>query len=136
MRRSFLLLIAALLLVACPAFSQSTDAAVDSAHQWLAQVDAEKYAASWDSAARFFKKSVSKEQWTKMLQASRAPLGQLVSRRLISATYTTTLPRAPDGQYVVIQFSSSFDQKNSAVETVTPMLDQDGQWRVSGYFIK
>ena len=23
-----------------------------------------------------------------------------------------------------------------AVETITPMLDPDGQWRVSGYFIK
>ncbi|MGA9534411.1 MAG: DUF4019 domain-containing protein [Desulfobacterales bacterium] len=26
--------------------------------------------------------------------------------------------------------------KTSAVETITPMLDKDGQWRVSGYYIK
>jgi hypothetical protein len=26
--------------------------------------------------------------------------------------------------------------KRSAVETITPMRDPDGQWRVSGYFIK
>jgi hypothetical protein len=37
---------------------------------------------------------------------------------------------------VVVQFTSSFTNKNGAVETVTPMLDQDGKWKVSGYFIK
>lgn len=58
------------------------------------------------------------------------------SRKLKSATYTKTLPGAPDGEYVVIQYDSSFVNKKSAVETVTPMLDKDGKWRVSGYFIR
>jgi hypothetical protein len=47
-----------------------------------------------------------------------------------------SLPGAPDGEYVVIQFATSFENKKSAIETVTPMLDSDGEWRVSGYFIK
>ena len=29
-----------------------------------------------------------------------------------------------------------FEKKASAVETITPMLDPDGVWRVSGYFIR
>jgi ribosomal protein S17E len=37
---------------------------------------------------------------------------------------------------VIIQYDSSFENKKSAVETVTPMLDKDGKWRVSGYYIK
>jgi hypothetical protein len=56
-------------------------------------------------------------------------------RSLKSKTYATSLPGAPDGKYVVIQFSSSFKNKADATETVTPMLDKDGQWRVSGYYI-
>ena len=48
----------------------------------------------------------------------------------------TSLPGAPDGEYVVIQFEASFGNKRASVETVTPMLDKDGQWRVSGYYIK
>jgi hypothetical protein len=43
---------------------------------------------------------------------------------------------APDGEYVVIQFEASFENKKSAIETVTPMLDKDGNWRVSGYYVK
>ena len=58
------------------------------------------------------------------------------SRELLSAQHMTSLPGAPDGDYVVIQFKTSFANKKSAVETVTPMLEKDGVWRVSGYFIK
>jgi hypothetical protein len=50
--------------------------------------------------------------------------------------YKTSLPGAPDGEYVVIQFGTSFENKKTAIETVTPMLDKDGKWRVSGYYIK
>ena len=43
---------------------------------------------------------------------------------------------APDGEYVVIQFATSFENKKTALEKVTPMMDKDGKWRVSGYSIK
>jgi hypothetical protein len=70
------------------------------------------------------------------VQGVRDPLGKMRSRKVKSATYKTSLPGAPDGEYVVIQYDSSFEHKQAAVETVTPMLDKDGKWRVSGYFIK
>jgi hypothetical protein len=68
--------------------------------------------------------------------SARKPLGALVSRKLKSAQYATSLPGAPDGQYVVIQYDTVFQNKSAAVETVTPMLDKDGHWRVSGYYIR
>jgi hypothetical protein len=37
---------------------------------------------------------------------------------------------------VSIQYETVFEKKPSAVETITPMLDPDGVWRVSGYFIR
>lgn len=110
--------------------------AQQSADSWLALVDSGKYDDSWQEAASSFKAAVAKDQWQTMLHASRAPLGKLVSRKLKNANYTKTLPGAPDGEYVVIQYDSSFEHKQSAVETITPMLDKDGKWRVSGYFIK
>jgi len=60
----------------------------------------------------------------------------LVSRKVKSRQLVDKLPGAPDGKYVVIQYDTVFAGKASAVETVTPMLDRDGTWRVSGYFIK
>lgn len=111
-------------------------AAVSAAKAWLSLVDNEEYAGSWDEAAQYFKAAVSKEKWEQMAQATRQPLGKNISRELESKNYRMSLPGAPDGKYVVIQFKASFENKKSSIETITPMLDKDGKWRVSGYFIK
>ena len=104
--------------------------------KWLIMVDRGNYVQSWKEAAEYFKGAVSQEQWGHSLQAVRKPLGKIISRKVITKTYQTTLPGAPDGEYIVIQFETSFQNKKSAIETVTAMLDKDGQWRVAGYFIK
>jgi Protein of unknown function (DUF4019) len=116
--------------------SEKEKIAVNSAEKWLGIVDTGKYAESWKEAAEFFRNAVKQEQWEQSLQAVRTPLGRLVSRKIKIITYRTSLPGAPDGEYVVIQFESSFEKKKSAIETVTPMLEKDGKWRVSGYYIK
>lgn len=36
----------------------------------------------------------------------------------------------------MIQFKTVFENKKAAIETVTPKLDSDGNWRVSGYYIR
>ena len=109
---------------------------VESATAWLELVDAGEYAKSWETAARYFKNAVTEEQWKQALSSARRPLGEVRSRKLKSRQYATSLPGAPDGEYVVIQFESSFENKRSAVETITPMREADGKWRVSGYFIR
>jgi hypothetical protein len=111
-------------------------AAVSAAGKWLATVDAGKYAASWKEAAGFFRDAITLQQWEQSLRAVRKPLGRLLSRKLQSKSYMTSLPGAPDGEYVVIQYATSFEHKKTALETVTPMMDKDGKWRVSGYYIK
>ena len=111
-------------------------AALVAAKTWLALIDKAEYDESWETAASYFKGAITKENWQQSLSAVRKPLGALVSRELKSKTYAQSLPGAPDGEYVVIQFKTSFENKKSAIETVTPMLDDDGKWRVSGYYIK
>ena len=111
-------------------------AAVSAAEKWLATIDAGKYAASWNESAEIFRNAVKSEQWEQSLKAVRKPLGKLLSRKVQTKVYKTSLAGAPDGEYVVIQFETSFENKKAAIETVTPMLDKDGKWRVSGYYLK
>ena len=115
---------------------EAKEAAVKSAKAWLALVDSEKYEQSWEDAAGFFKGAVPKVQWLQSMKSVRRPIGKNTSRKLQSKLYLTSLPGAPDGEYVVIKYDSSFERKRHALETVTPMLDKDGKWRVSGYFMK
>ena len=110
--------------------------ALEAAESWLGLVDAGEYGTSWDQSSELFKAAVSKEQWEQALNSARKPLGELIGRTVISTKYATSLPGAPDGEYVVIQFTTRFTNKKSAIETVTPMKDPDGAWRVSGYYVK
>ena len=132
----FVLLSMILVTVAFGADTIQKQDALAAAEKWLAIIDTGEYAESWKEAAEYFKTAVPEEKWVQSLQAVRKPLGKMISRKVKSTTYKTSLPGAPDGQYVVIQFNTSFEHKKSAIETVTPMMDKDGKWRVSGYFIK
>ena len=110
--------------------------AVAAAEKRLILIDGGRYAESWKEAAEYFRGAVKQEQWEQSLIAVRKHLGKLISRKVKNKSYTTSLPGAPDGEYVVIQFDTSFENKKSTIETVTPMMDKDRKWRVSGYFIK
>lgn len=118
------------------AIGSNQDDAEKAAQKWLALIDAGKYGTSYDDAAPTFKKMTTKQNWTKMVSTVRTPLGKLISRKLKGATETTTLPGAPDGNYVVIQYNSSFEKKAEAVETITPALGANKEWKVSGYQIR
>ena len=110
--------------------------AVAAAEQWLRVVDQGKYAESWDEASPYFQKAMTRDKWVQSMDAYREPLGKVLERKVKSARFTPVLPGAPDGKYVVIQFDTSFANKKSALETVTPMMDPEGTWHVSGYYIK
>jgi hypothetical protein len=136
-KRMFNLLGLSFLALCMSACSQDKKTAAEgAASDWLKLVDAGNYAQSWDDADAALKSNIAKEQWQELLTRNRAPLGAPISRRLTSAEYTTQLPGAPDGQYVVIQYASNFEHNGSVIETVTPALDKDGKWRVCLYVVK
>lgn len=99
-------------------------------------VDTGRYPESWEASAPSFQQAVDKRQWEVSMQSLRAPLGVVLSRKVRSALYTKTLPGAPDAEYVVIQYDTRFENRPLSIETVTPMRDKDGTWRVSGYYIR
>jgi hypothetical protein len=110
-------------------------AAVAVAEAWLALVDEGLYDESWDEAAGLLRAAVSREDWARQVGGLRDALGPVRSRVVRESRRMSSLPGAPDGSYVVIELSTSFEKKAEAIETVTPMLEE-GVWRVSGYFIR
>lgn len=107
-----------------------------AAREWLALADVDDGAGTWAAAASLFREAVPAAEWARSLHAVRDPLGSVVSRALRKARAVAELPGAPDGEYVVFEFDTQFERKRTAVETVTPMRDRDGSWRVSGYYIR
>jgi Protein of unknown function (DUF4019) len=114
--------------------------AVDSvdaqASAWLALADALDTQASWEEAAAFFRSSVTTERWGEQLRAARGPLGPLTTRQLAVEQRLDGLPGAPPGKYAVRQYQSIYNDVMAVVETLTLHREDDGMWRVVGYFIR
>lgn len=111
-------------------------AAISAAESFLNLIDSGRYSDSWDATSKLFKSRISNRKWAEQLEKIRPVFGRIIQREIKERKFAKSLPGAPDGKYVVIQFLTEFENKKNAVETVTPMLEGDGVWRVSGYYIR
>lgn len=139
MKRSVRWVVVMLALLSGAAKAQEAQAIADAkqaATTWLAVLDQGNYAGTWQQASALFKSAVAPQAWESAARSAREPLGKLKSREVAAVTFTRSLPGVQEGEYVVIQYKSRFENRADAVETVTPMREKDGAWRVSGYYVK
>jgi hypothetical protein len=106
--------------------------AIQWAESWLALVDKGEYLESWEGLADLFKKNVKKEEWADDLNRSRKPLGKLLKREL---QHETKSSEPSVGEYLIFQFKVSFENRDSVVEAVSVIKENDGKWRIFGYSI-
>ena len=92
---------------------------------WLAIIDGGDYAQSWETAAAYFQRHISKEEWVRQLEKVRRPLGKVRSRKL-SPTKFAALE-----QDFGAKFATSFDGLPAATETVT--FARQARRRVEGH---
>jgi hypothetical protein len=116
--------------------NEAIEAASLAAEQWLPLVDAGDRAGSWLATSTLFRRLVDEAQWSDSLAKVEAIFGRAEERGLWTSRYTTTVPGAPDGDYVLLEYNARFARKQEAVETVAVMRDDDAAWRVSGYFVR
>jgi hypothetical protein len=106
------------------------------ARSWLELTDRGDALASWKAAGKQFQNAITADKWADSLKQVRPPLGALVERTMLSTQFTTSFPGAPDGDYALLVFRSSFAKKIDSRETLTLEHEADGAWRVIGYFIR
>jgi hypothetical protein len=104
-----------------------------SAEAWLDLIWNGQVEESWEEAAAAFKQAVTAEQWASAGGQVMAQTGSFRSRTLETAERSASLPNAPPGDYVVLTYSSVFENA-SGRETVTMMLE-DGEWKAIGYYV-
>jgi len=111
-------------------------AAKERADAWLSLLDSGRFEQSWEDAAPFLKDHTPRVGWAESAGSIRADLGKPRLRKLISLMETRSVPSAPAGRYVVVEYRSKFDRRPVAFESVTEMLCDDGEWRVAGYAVR
>ncbi len=108
-------------------------AAQKAAESWMPLWDAGKHAESYELLAQHTRAGISKRQWFVYWSVSRKPLGSLKSRKLKLAKYIKSLPGVPDQEGAMLQYESSFENKEAVLETFGMMREKDGTWRVANY---
>lgn len=107
-----------------------------SARAWLKLVDSGDYKDSWEGASPLFKGKTSEGAWIKSITAIRAPRGAITARYIATAGATKSLSGFPDGEYVVLQFYTTFGENGLALETITLAKAKDDTWQIAGYEAK
>lgn len=111
------------------------DKARFAAEQWIVLVDDGQYEQSWKEAAKSFQAWITSEEWQKKADAERTQMGHKTSRKLKELKATNNAKGLAAGQYVYVRYQSSFENKKTALETVTTVLEPDGTWRVASYTV-
>jgi hypothetical protein len=104
-----------------------------AAEAWIPLWDSGKYEESYRELAEHTRTNITPRQWFVYWSAVRKPLGKLKSRKLVEAKYIKSLPGVPDREGAVLRYESSFENKESLVETFGMMREKDGTWRVANY---
>jgi len=111
------------------------EAAQRQALGFLGYLDHGRYADSYAYTGMLIRATNDRDSFALQIKKARAGTGALQSRSLIDASFATSVPGAPEGQYVLLHYEASFANRPEVVETLT--LDfARGYWRVSGYYIK
>jgi Protein of unknown function (DUF4019) len=102
---------------------------------FLGYLDHGRYADSYAYTGMLIRAKLDRDAFAKQIEKTRAGTGALLARELMDASFTTTVPGAPEGEYVVLHYGASFADRQEAVETVILSFAK-GYWRVNGYNIK
>jgi hypothetical protein len=129
-------------LVSSAARSQTTpdnemNKGLAAAEAWLQLIDEGKYNESWEAASELFRQNMrkvgkGKSFWEKVLRTTRVPLGPLKKRRLLTQELTDTVATAPPGEYLVLRYRTSFENK-LVTEQLTLILEKESRWRIFSY---
>ena len=130
-----------MLLLVCSSFAQADDSvvlkAVESvARSWFELVDDGKYKESWEMSSTLFKAKTPEAEWLKSIAGIRIPRGAMTARYLATAGATKSISGFPDGEYIVLQFYTTFAEKGLAMETVTLAKTAENAWQIADYAIK
>jgi hypothetical protein len=111
--------------------------AVAAAESWLGELDNSKADQAWSDAAPGLQAASPSDKWTATIGAARQQTGNLVSRTLtgLSLSHEMQIPGSEPihSDFVIAQYTTVFDAKPNATETVVFEKTGADKWQALSY---
>ena len=110
-----------------------------AAQQVMQLVDANRVGEIWDGASAAMKRLVTRDEFVKQITIDRNRLGAVASRTnpVVTRSQFRAGGQVPEGLYINIATTTKFaNQPQPVRELISFRLDEDRQWRVSGYSLR
>ena len=104
--------------------------------KWLALIDAGKAGDAWDLSSKQLKSAVTRAKFVDGIRDARKSLGKLEGRTPERFARSHQLPGAPDGDYVIIQYTARFPKGKQLQEQLVWTIEDCDVWRVAGYYYR
>ncbi|WP_435418998.1 DUF4019 domain-containing protein [Parerythrobacter aurantius] len=102
-----------------------------AAQEWLALVDAHDWGGSWAATGKQFRELNTRQKFAETAESVQPKLGATLSRTFLSQEFVP----APPAGYESVKFRTQFVAKPDTVETLALQQEEDGKWRVVGYWL-
>jgi len=108
--------------------ARPADDAAAVSNAWLQMLDDHNYAECWKELSPSARSTVTKATFESEYKDIIGRKGPVLSRKLKNAR------RVPPA-HAIVHYRTAWEKRKLSNEVVSLKLDQDGQWRVSGYMI-
>lgn len=115
---SLTIILLAGLAISVSAESLSQAEAENQARGFLQLLDQGLQDQAWFAMTPAFQALNDRTRWESRQQVIRTSYGSLTFRQLRRVSYRQTFSLSPDGEYIMVQFQSSYQRKAETVETV------------------
>jgi Protein of unknown function (DUF4019) len=109
---------------------------IDAGIKWLALIDAGKAGDAWDLSSKQLKSAVTRAKFVDGMRDARKSLGKLEGRTAERFARSHQMPGAPDGDYVIIEYTARFPQGRKLQEQLVWTIEDGDIWRVAGYYYR
>jgi hypothetical protein len=115
--------------------TQYTETSSEAGH-WLNLVDQRQYGPAWLDAGPLLQDVLSQQAWVGAMHFIREPLGNVLSRTIVSNEETSALPHGTRGGFMILNYRTQFSHSRYGLETVILMRNHNNLWRVISYTVK
>jgi len=135
--QSILFILVLLVLVPFHSFAEEQPdvAAIVAAEDFLKCLDHGDFTAAWEQVSTVNRSYASPPEWYSKILAVRPLLGDVTKRSLEKLSRHASWVGLPDGDYLRISFTTTFQRKKDSLETVVLVREQ-GKWVTSSYHLR